>query len=125
MTIANCLIGGIDPVNFKRILNYVECLMDDDYYGIKISAVACSDRWKWQITLPAGAVITSGELYDRPEQAILQGRHWITVETTFQALNNCLGELRHQGTIHQREHCDLLQSLVQITQYQSQTNEQI
>jgi len=90
--------------------------MDDDYYGIQILPIALSDRWKWQIILPVGVSVTSIANYDTPEQALYYGRHWVSTETTFYALERCLSELCSKGSIHKQEYHNLIQSLLQITQ---------
>ncbi|MDX2229487.1 MAG: hypothetical protein NW220_07605 [Leptolyngbyaceae cyanobacterium bins.349] len=91
--------------------------MDSDYYGIKISVIPLRDRWRWQVVL-VGISVTSEVAYDTQEQALQEGQRWISAETAFRALNNYLSELSGKGAIHRREYCDLLQSLVQITQHQ-------
>lgn len=89
----------------------------DDYYGIRISLIPLHDRWHWQVSLPLGVVVTSPITYPTKEQALQEGRHWLSAESAFQAINSCLSELNRKGAIHQREYCDLLQSLMQITQH--------
>lgn len=91
--------------------------MSTDYFGIRILSIPLGDRWQWQITFPFGVIITSPTAFATAEQALEQGRQWISAETAFQALNHCLSEFTHKGAIHQREYCDLLQSLAQITQH--------
>jgi len=92
--------------------------MDADYYGIRISLIQFCDRWQWQVALPIGVLVTSPVAYPTEEQALEQGRQWISTETAFNALNSYLSELSGKGAIHQREYADLLHSLVQITQHQ-------
>jgi hypothetical protein len=91
--------------------------MSSDYYGIRILSIPLGDRWQWQVTLPIGVVVTASTVCDTAEQALEQGRQWVSAETALQALNHCLSEFSTKGAIHQREYCDLLQSLVQITQH--------
>ncbi|MBF2027340.1 MAG: hypothetical protein IGS48_11305 [Oscillatoriales cyanobacterium C42_A2020_001] len=90
--------------------------MVGDYYGIQILSVALSDRWKWQVILPVGVSVTSIDNYDTPEQALYHGRCWVSAETAFYALDHCLSELCHKGSIHTLEYQSLIQSLLQITQ---------
>ncbi|HEY9661180.1 MAG TPA: hypothetical protein V6C65_22230 [Allocoleopsis sp.] len=89
--------------------------MDSDYFGIRVVSVLIRDRWKWQVTLPIGATVTSNEGYPTPEQAVEQGKHWIGAESIFDSVNICLTELCEQGKLQQREYSDLMQSLATIT----------
>lgn len=89
--------------------------MDSDYFGIRVVSVLVRDRWKWQVTLPVGATVTSNKGYATPEIALEHGKSWIGAESVFDAVNICLTEMCGKGTLHQREYSDLMQSLAQIT----------
>ncbi|HIK18476.1 MAG TPA: hypothetical protein IGS53_24765 [Leptolyngbyaceae cyanobacterium M33_DOE_097] len=87
----------------------------DDYYGIPIATTQVGDRWKWQVTLPVGATITSNKVYDSASKALTEGREWINIETALQALNACLSELYKEGVIHRSEYCNLMDSSIKTT----------
>jgi len=87
----------------------------DDYYGIPIATTQAGDRWKWHVTLPIGATITSNKAYDTANQALAEGREWINIETALQALNACLSDLCQRGIIHRSEYCNLMDSSIKTT----------
>ncbi|MDP8965872.1 MAG: hypothetical protein M3O33_18185 [Cyanobacteriota bacterium] len=90
--------------------------MRHDYYGLQISALPKSDRWKWQIVLPFGEVLKSYEDYSTAEQALVEGKRWIDTESTFDALNRCLSELCGNQMISKQEYCNLMESFIGITE---------
>lgn len=87
-----------------------------DYYGIQITIMPIERFWRWQVTLPVGATVTSNETYTTPELALAEGKHWVAAETAFYAMNNVLAELCGKGSIHKREYCDLMESVIHLTQ---------
>jgi hypothetical protein len=90
--------------------------MRQNYYGLQITALPASDRWKWQVVLPFGVSIASNKYYPTPEQALAGGKRWIDTESAFNALNNCLSELCGRQLLSQQEYRKLMQSFVGITQ---------
>lgn len=90
--------------------------MGISYYGLSISALSVSDRWKWQIVLPFGSLLSSKDEYATPEQALAAGKDWINTESAFNALNRCLSELCGTQVISQQEYCNLMESFIGITQ---------
>ena len=91
--------------------------MRHNYHGLQIWAVAASDRWKWQIVLPFGGILTSNEDYPKPERALARGKHWIDRESAFNALNDCLSELCGNRIVNQQEYRNLMESFIGITQH--------
>lgn len=90
--------------------------MDSDYYGIQVASILVCDRWKWKVTLPLGATITSNRDFATAEQALKQGESWIKTEAVFGSVNHFLAELCSQGILHKREYCDLMDSVLEFTQ---------
>ncbi len=88
-----------------------------NYYGIPINPALVSDRWKWQVTLPIGTIITSNQVFATADLAIEHGRQWISAEMTFSSLNSCLSELCGQGALQRQEYCNLMASFLQIAHH--------
>ncbi|MBD2019127.1 hypothetical protein H6F43_02870 [Leptolyngbya sp. FACHB-36] len=91
--------------------------MHRNYYGIRIASTCTSQRWKWQLALPIGSVVTSNTDYETPEQALQQGAYWLSAEAAFNALSSCLSDLCGAGALCQQEYCVLMYSFLQITQH--------
>lgn len=91
--------------------------MSESYYGLKIATIFAGNRWKWQVTLPIGATVTSNQNYSTSAQALDEGKAWISAEGTFSAIDAWLTELCGRGTIHQQEYGKLMQSVLNVTRH--------
>lgn len=89
--------------------------VDRHYYGIRIDCATKGDRWKWRVTLPIGATITSNQAFATPEEALYHGKSWVQSEAAFMAIHTALFELCERGAIHHREYCNLMHSTAEIT----------
>ena len=91
--------------------------MRHSYYGLTISTIACSGRWKWQIMLPIGATITSHQDFSTSQQALTQGQDWINGESVLSSLNRWLTEQQEKGAIEPQEYSRLMKSILQVTHH--------
>jgi hypothetical protein len=91
--------------------------MRESYYGLKVAVTAFGERWKWQVTLPFGAIVTSNQDYPTTTQALNQGIAWIAAEGVFNAIDNWLSELSSRDLIQPQEYSKLMSSLLQVTRH--------